>query len=66
MEVSTSTSSLDLPLYSIRSANFKALLDFSREFDVSLLDNVVTALYSGSGGKEVGDLPSRLVYRCCV
>jgi exportin-1 len=30
----------------------EALLDFSREFDVSLMDNVVTALYSGSGGKE--------------
>jgi hypothetical protein len=32
------------------------MLDFSREFDVSLMDNVVTALYSGSGGKEVSDL----------
>ena len=31
----------------------KALLDFTREFDPQLLDQVVQALYSGSGGKEV-------------
>ncbi|KAI9434013.1 armadillo-type protein [Lactarius indigo] len=30
----------------------KALLDFSREFDITLMDNVVMALYSGSGGKD--------------
>ncbi|KAI0063955.1 Xpo1-domain-containing protein [Artomyces pyxidatus] len=30
----------------------EALLDFSREFDITLMDNVVMALYSGSGGKE--------------
>ncbi|KAH8983581.1 CRM1 C terminal-domain-containing protein [Lactarius hatsudake] len=29
-----------------------ALLDFSREFDITLMDNVVMALYSGSGGKD--------------
>jgi hypothetical protein len=31
----------------------QALLDFSREFDITLMDNVVMALYSGSGGKDV-------------
>ena len=31
----------------------QALLDFTREFDPQLLDQVVQALYSGSGGKEV-------------
>lgn len=31
----------------------QVLLDFSRDFDVSLMDNVVMALYTGSGGKEV-------------
>ncbi|KAI0041543.1 hypothetical protein FA95DRAFT_1683146 [Auriscalpium vulgare] len=30
----------------------EALLDFSREFDITLMDNVVMSLYSGSGGKE--------------
>jgi hypothetical protein len=39
----------------------QALLDFSREFDIALLDNVVTTLYSGSGGKEVSKLILRLV-----
>jgi hypothetical protein len=33
----------------------KALLDFSREFDITLIDNVVMALYSGSGGKDVSN-----------
>jgi hypothetical protein len=31
----------------------QALLDFSREFDITLMNNVVMALYSGSGGKDV-------------
>ncbi|KAI0315517.1 CRM1 C terminal-domain-containing protein [Amylostereum chailletii] len=30
----------------------EALLDFTREFDITLMDNVVMALYSGNGGKE--------------
>jgi hypothetical protein len=47
------SASLFLPvLNSIRKTS-QALLDFSREFDITLLDNVVTTLYSGSGGKEV-------------
>lgn len=44
----------------------QALLDFSREFDVSLMDNVVTTLYSGSGGKEVSDLIFHLVSTLCL
>jgi exportin-1 len=44
----------------------QALLDFSREFDVSLMDNVVTTLYSGSGGKEVSDLSFHLVSMLCL
>jgi hypothetical protein len=39
----------------------QALLDFSREFDITLMDNVVTTLYSGSGGKEVSKFILRLV-----
>jgi len=42
-------------------ATSQALLDFSREFDVSLMDNVVTTLYSGSGGKEVSDFILHLI-----
>ncbi|KAI0050022.1 hypothetical protein FA95DRAFT_703225 [Auriscalpium vulgare] len=30
----------------------EGVLDFSKDFDVSLLDRVVTTLYSGSGGQE--------------
>lgn len=47
-------------------ATSQALLDFSREFDVSLMDNVVTTLYSGSGGKEVSDLIFHLVSSLCL
>jgi hypothetical protein len=47
-------------------ATSQALLDFSREFDVSLMDNVVTTLYSGSGGKEVSDLIFHLVSTLCL
>ena len=62
MEVRTSILRPDFYSYSRRSAGFgQALLDFSREFDITLMDSVVTALYSGSGGKEVRELISRLV-----
>ena len=44
----------------------QALLDFSREFDVSLMDNVVTTLYSGSGGKDVSDLIFHPVSTLCL
>jgi hypothetical protein len=47
-------------------ATSQALLDFSREFDVSLMDNVVTTLYSGSGGKEVSDPIFHLVSTLCL
>lgn len=54
MEVRTSILRLDFYSHSRRSAVLgQALLDFSREFDITLMDSVVTALYSGSGGKEV-------------
>jgi hypothetical protein len=56
---------LNLSTYSIQWTS-QALLDFSREFDVSLMDNVVTTLYSGSGGKEVSDLIFYFVSTLCL
>jgi hypothetical protein len=47
-------------------ATSQALLDFTREFDVSLMDNVVTTLYSGSGGKDVSDLIFHIVSPLCL
>jgi hypothetical protein len=62
MEVRTSILRPDFYSYSRRSTGFgQALLDFSREFDITLMDSVVTALYSGSGGKEVREFILRLV-----
>ena len=58
---------LSLSTYSIRWAQLQqALLDFTRDFDVSLMDNVVTTLYSGSGGKEVSDLIFHIISTLCL
>lgn len=40
-------------IYLITDLAFQTLLDFSRDFDISLMDKVVMAFYTGAG-PEVG------------
>ena len=53
MEASAYNSLLFFFVLNLIAELSQALLDFSREFDITLMDNVVMALYSGSGGKDV-------------
>lgn len=62
MEASAYNSPLFLFVLNLIAELLQALLDFSREFDMALMDNVVMALYSGSGGKDVS-LPN---FRSCA
>jgi exportin-1 len=57
MEVSPSTFRSS---YLVHEPAQQGLLDFSREFDVSLMDKVVMTFYTGQGQEVRVDLPDHL------